>query len=169
MEKLDARLLIVDDDRDVLLAAKLFLKQHIKIVHAEEKPENIQKAISTIQSRSQGLLNFVEIYRNLTRIPKPSFKYFPVSEAFERSGQLLKPKMDELNIKYSSEVFPPDLMITADPDLVDQVVINMILNAIHAVKETGNPEISILATLNNNSRVIVDFKDTIRSHICKVN
>ncbi len=41
MEKLDAKLLIVDDDRDVLLAAKLFLKQHIKIVHAEEKPENI--------------------------------------------------------------------------------------------------------------------------------
>ncbi|MBE9492282.1 MAG: HAMP domain-containing histidine kinase [Bacteroidetes bacterium] len=125
----------------------------------DDDAENIQKAISTIQSRSQGLLNFVEIYRNLTRIPKPSFKYFPVSEAFERSGQLLKPKMDELNIKYSSEVFPPDLMITADPDLVDQVVINLILNAIHAVKETGNPEISILATLNNNSRVIVDFKD----------
>lgn len=41
MEKLDARLLIVDDDRDVLLAAKLFLKQHIKIVHAEENPESI--------------------------------------------------------------------------------------------------------------------------------
>jgi len=41
MEKLEAKLLIVDDDRDVLLAAKLFLKQHIKIVHTEENPESI--------------------------------------------------------------------------------------------------------------------------------
>lgn len=41
MEKLDARILIVDDDEDVLLAAKLFLKQHIQIVHTEKNPENI--------------------------------------------------------------------------------------------------------------------------------
>ncbi|MCP4551395.1 MAG: sigma-54-dependent Fis family transcriptional regulator [Bacteroidetes bacterium] len=41
MEKLNARILIVDDDQDVLLAAKLFLKQHITIVHTETNPENI--------------------------------------------------------------------------------------------------------------------------------
>jgi len=41
MEKAEAKILIVDDDQDVLLAAKLFLKQHIKIVHTEKNPENI--------------------------------------------------------------------------------------------------------------------------------
>lgn len=41
MDKLDAKILIVDDDQDVLLAAKLFLKQHINIVHTETNPENI--------------------------------------------------------------------------------------------------------------------------------
>ncbi len=41
MDKLDAKILIVDDDTDVLLAAKLFLKQHIRIVHTEKNPENI--------------------------------------------------------------------------------------------------------------------------------
>lgn len=41
MEKLGAKILIVDDDRDILLAAKLFLKQHISIVHTETNPENI--------------------------------------------------------------------------------------------------------------------------------
>lgn len=40
-EKIAARILIVDDDKDVLLAARLFLKQHIEIVHTEEKPDNI--------------------------------------------------------------------------------------------------------------------------------
>lgn len=41
MDKAEAKILIVDDDQDVLLAAKLFLKQHIKIVHTEKEPENI--------------------------------------------------------------------------------------------------------------------------------
>ena len=41
MSKLEAKVLIIDDDKDVLLAAKLFLKQHFNIVHTEENPENI--------------------------------------------------------------------------------------------------------------------------------
>jgi len=41
MSKMEAKILIIDDDRDVLLAAKLFLKQHFSIVHTEENPENI--------------------------------------------------------------------------------------------------------------------------------
>jgi len=41
MEKIEARILIVDDDQDVLLAAKLFLKQHFTVVHTEKNPENI--------------------------------------------------------------------------------------------------------------------------------
>lgn len=38
---MEAKVLIIDDDRDVLLAAKLFLKQHFSVVHTEENPENI--------------------------------------------------------------------------------------------------------------------------------
>ncbi len=41
MEKINAKILIVDDDQDVLLAARLFLKQHLQVVHTEENPENI--------------------------------------------------------------------------------------------------------------------------------
>ena len=121
--------------------------------------EAVQGAINTIQKRSQGLLNFVEVYRNLTRIPKPNFRYFKVQEVFERSQHLLKPKMFELGISCSSKVFPPDMMITADPDLVDQVIINMILNAMDAVTGIENPEISILATMNTNNRIVIDIKD----------
>jgi nitrogen fixation/metabolism regulation signal transduction histidine kinase len=125
----------------------------------EEDVESIEGAISTIQSRSQGLLNFVETYRNLTRIPKPSFKYFRVSELFEKAEQLLKPKMDQMGIDCHSRVFPPDLMLTADPDLIDQVVINLMINAMDAVKDVDGPRLSILATLNSNNRVVIDFKD----------
>ena len=41
MSKIKARLLVVDDDPDILLAAKMFLRQHIEIVHTEKNPQNI--------------------------------------------------------------------------------------------------------------------------------
>ncbi|MDZ7742368.1 MAG: ATP-binding protein [Bacteroidota bacterium] len=125
----------------------------------EDDLEIVSTAMKTIKSRSQGLLNFVEIYRNLTRIPKPNFRYFEVKEIFERSRELLKPKIDKFNIECNSRVFPEDLKITADPDLVDQVIINLLLNAIDALKEKENARISILATRNSNNRVVIDIKD----------
>ena len=143
------REMLLDEDKDELLLKAL----------DKEDLEGVQGAIDTIQKRSQGLLNFVEVYRNLTRIPKPNFRYFKVLEIFERSQQLLKPRMKELGISCSNKVFPPDLMVTADPDLIDQVMINIILNAMDAVKGKDNAEISILTTVNNNNRVVIDIKD----------
>lgn len=125
----------------------------------EEDIESLDSAITTIQNRSQGLLHFVEIYRNLTRIPKPNFRYFRIQEIFDRCSLLLKPKIDQHGILCSVRVFPPDLMITADPDLIEQVVINLIINAIDAVNEVVNPKIDILATINSSNRVIIDFQD----------
>jgi signal transduction histidine kinase len=121
--------------------------------------ENIQLALTTIQSRSQGLLNFVETYRNLTRIPRPNFRYFAVKELFERTHTLLRPKMEKYGIECVPRVFPEELMITADPDLIEQVFINMLLNAIDAVKEKPQPQIKVTASPNNNGRVSIDFSD----------
>ncbi|MHC1776813.1 MAG: PAS domain-containing sensor histidine kinase [Lentimicrobium sp.] len=125
----------------------------------EDDVDNIQQALSTISSRSQGLLTFVETYRNLTRIPRPNFRYFPVKELFDRAHSLLKPKMDKFGIQCNARVFPEDLMITADPDLIDQVVINLLLNAIDAVRDSIQPVISVTASFNTNGRISIDFAD----------
>jgi two-component system, NtrC family, nitrogen regulation sensor histidine kinase NtrY len=125
----------------------------------EDDLESVQQALSTISSRSQGLLTFVETYRNLTRIPRPNFRYFPVKEIFDRAHSLLRPKMDKFGIQCNARVFPEDLMLTADPDLIDQVVINLLLNAIDAVKDTLQPVISVTASFNTNGRMSIDFAD----------
>jgi len=46
MSKIEARILIVDDDQDVLLAAKLFLKQHFTIVHTEREPDKLPNLLA---------------------------------------------------------------------------------------------------------------------------
>jgi nitrogen fixation/metabolism regulation signal transduction histidine kinase len=125
----------------------------------DDELENIENALQTIRRRSEGLLNFVDIYRNLTRIPQPNFRYFPVKEAFDRAELLLKQRIENLNIKCECKVYPEDLKLTADPDLIDQVLINLILNAIDAVKSTDVPEVSLVAYNNQNNRTIIEVAD----------
>jgi len=125
----------------------------------EEDTESIESALLTIKNRSEGLLNFVDIYRNLTRIPQPNFRYFPISEAFERAEHLMRHKIENIGIKCNCSVYPADLKLTADPDLIDQVIINLILNAIDAVSKIEEPEISLTAYINQNNRIIMEVVD----------
>lgn len=134
-------------------------KKYLSEEEAEDL-ENITSAISTIERRSKGLLNFVELYRNLTRIPKPHFRYFPVADLFQRTLELMEPKFEKLDIQVSTKIFPGDLKLLADPDLVDQVLINLLLNAIDAVKETQIREISLTASVNLNNRTLIEVTDT---------
>ncbi len=126
-----------------------------------EDVDTVKQAIATIGNRSKGLLNFVEIYRNLTRIPKPNFRHFYVSELFDRAVELMATKFDENNIETTIKIFPQDLKILADPDLIDQVIINLLLNAIDAVshKDVINPKITIVASVNLNNRTIIEVAD----------
>lgn len=128
-----------------------------------EDMDNVRQAISTIGNRSKGLLNFVELYRNLTRIPKPNFRHFYVQDMFDRVLELLAPKIDNYNIVTTVKIFPKDLKILADPDLIDQVLINLLLNAIDAVSEEykGNskPKITIVASVNLNNRTTIEIAD----------
>ncbi|HOI87494.1 MAG TPA: ATP-binding protein [Lentimicrobium sp.] len=134
--------------------------ENVSLNHLDDEDAgNISQALKTISNRSQGLLNFVETYRNLTRIPRPNFRYFAVKEMFERAHSLLKPKMDHFQIECTPRIFPAELMVTADPDLIDQVIINLMLNAIDAVKEKDNPKISVTAAINSNGRVSIEFAD----------
>lgn len=120
--------------------------------------ESISSALSTIGRRSQGLLNFVEIYRNLTRIPKPNFRYFRISDMLANIRQLLQPKTDPLGIRCNCVIQPPDLMVTADPDLLEQVIINLLLNALDAVNGRENPVI-VLHASEVGGKVKIEVRD----------
>lgn len=145
--------------RDILLEEEEDDKE-IRLRQLDEDDiENINEALVTIRNRSQGLLTFVENYRNLTRIPRPNFRYFAVKELFDRAHVLLKPKMEKYGIVCTPRMFPDDLMITADPDLIDQVFINLLLNAIDAVKDVENPQIEVVASINAGDRITIDFAD----------
>ncbi|MFA8300069.1 MAG: PAS domain-containing sensor histidine kinase [Hyphomicrobiales bacterium] len=121
--------------------------------------ETIDLAMQTIENRSEGLLNFVNVYRNLTRIPKPNFRYFRVKDLFTDIESLYSNVFSEKGIKFIARCFPDDLMLTADPDLLQQALINLVKNAMEAIGSQENPTINITASINMDNRIIIEVKD----------
>jgi nitrogen fixation/metabolism regulation signal transduction histidine kinase len=124
-----------------------------------ESISDMRGAIQTIQKRSEGLLHFVDAYRALTRIPRPNFKIFPVKELFDQAQQLMRTHVAERNIDFRMKVDPESLELTADPELIEQVLINLLLNAIHALDNRSDGRIELNASLDERGRVIIQVVD----------
>ncbi|MCP4724871.1 MAG: HAMP domain-containing histidine kinase [bacterium] len=124
-----------------------------------ETLKDIEVALETIYKRSQGLLQFVNAYRNLTKIPPPNFQIVQIKDLFNRIGNLLEPQLKEKGVRFEQIVEPPGLEVTADPDQVEQILINLIVNAEQALSEVSNPEISIEALINERSRIEIKVID----------
>lgn len=116
--------------------------------------ENIHDSLNIIERRSQGLLNFVDIYRNLTRIPKPNFRHFLVQDLLNTVIELHRQKISKSQINCMVKVVPENLMLLADPDLIEQVLINLFINAMHATADIENPKILFLAEELNGKTLI---------------
>ena len=129
-----------------------------KHVHSESMVD-IHNALQTIQSRSKGLLNFVDAYRNLTRIPKPNFQIFSIADLFKQIQMLMGPQMESKQIDFSQTVRPSSLELTADQELIEQILINLVLNAIQAMNGNPEPQISLSAKLDERGRILIQVMD----------
>ena len=109
----------------------------------EEQIANALKGLQAIHKRSKGLSRFVESYKSLTKIPEPVIGSVHVKELFEHILILLKREIESDDIQIVSRVKPPDLEINADEKLMEQVLINLIKNAIEAGKDEENFKIEL--------------------------
>jgi two-component system nitrogen regulation sensor histidine kinase NtrY len=124
-----------------------------------ESLTDIHDAAQTIQKRSQGLLHFVDAYRNLTLIQKPNFQLFPVKELFSRVEKLMQANIKEKSIRLRINVDPKTLELTADPELIEQVLINLLLNALQSVEGKRKAKIDLMAHLDGRGRILIQVKD----------
>jgi len=124
-----------------------------------ESWNDIELALRTIAKRSQGLLHFVDGFRNLTRIPKPKFIFFPARDLFSRVTQLLQLPLAESGAKFESSLRPENLELLADPDLLEQVLINLLLNAADAVRGRENARVELSAYIDERGRPVIQVRD----------
>jgi signal transduction histidine kinase len=126
---------------------------------SREDLEDLHLAIKTILKRSEGLVRFVTDFRSLTHIPKTKFAEVAISDLFEHIELLMKHELDENQIDYKRSIIPPDLKIKIDQELIEQVLINLIKNAIQALREEPEKNIELSAFLKDNKHIIVSVKD----------
>jgi nitrogen fixation/metabolism regulation signal transduction histidine kinase len=124
-----------------------------------EEIEEVAEALKTIHRRSQGLMSFVDSYRNMTLIPKPNLRLLSLSGFFRRVEQLMNPKLTGSGILFRWSVEPESLELTADPNLMEQVLINLLLNAIDAVTGREDPRVTLLAFLSPDGKITITIED----------
>ena len=124
-----------------------------------EIKEDIELGIDTIKKRSEGLLKFTETYRSLNKITKANLTKIYVSELLENLNRLMLPTIQQKNIHAEIILKDPLLTINADAGLIEQVLINLMLNAIDAVKTKNNPIIQLSAYIDSDNKTVIKLAD----------
>ncbi len=121
--------------------------------------EDVALGVEVIYKRSQGLLKFAETYRNLSKISDPVLDTVSVKELFQTISQLMQTDLHKKNIELKVSIVPPHLALQADVRLIEQVLINLVLNAAEAVKNREKPVIRLIGRISESNRPILEVTD----------
>ena len=120
-----------------------------------EDVHDINMAASTIKKRSEGLLEFVKDYRTISNVPIPILTSINVKEFLTSIELLMMPSIVEANVKLKILPIPANAKINADSKLIEQVLINLINNSVHALKGRDEPIIKVSCIVESEKTVIV--------------
>jgi nitrogen fixation/metabolism regulation signal transduction histidine kinase len=126
---------------------------------AEAAVRDAKDAVDTIAQRGTGLVHFVESYRRLTHLPKPTLRSFSVAELFSHIRQLMARELQTRSIELSQSVDREVAQLTGDSELIEQAVINLVKNAIDAVSDAASPEIGMSAYIDPAGRPTIAVAD----------
>lgn len=140
------------------------LKNRLKSPEIANSPvssqlEDLELGIDTIKKRSEGLLKFTESYRNLNKITKLDLEKVLVCDLFENLNNLMLPSLEKKNIELDIILRDLSLAIEVDINLIEQVLINLLVNAIEAVKDQKEPVITLSAETTANNKIILKIAD----------
>jgi two-component system, NtrC family, nitrogen regulation sensor histidine kinase NtrY len=123
-----------------------------------DNAEDIYSSIETINSRSKGLLKFVNSYREYAKPVELHVQDTDAVELVTRVVNLLLPEIEKSGVRLEVIKKTPAVMVRTDIVLMEQVVINLIKNALEAVSEIpdGKITVSIEKTSSSAARISVD-------------
>lgn len=122
--------------------------------------DKLDKGLSTIKNRGEGMMDFVRKYRNLAILPLPQITEISVKELMNELCILFEESFEQAEIKFKCTIKPANLILKADREQIEQVLINLIKNSIWAVKGSEEKKISIKAFMTMNSRIQIEVKDS---------
>jgi two-component system, NtrC family, nitrogen regulation sensor histidine kinase NtrY len=117
-------------------------------------------ATETVARRAEGILRFVQSYREFAQAPdvhRRSFKAKPWGEEIMR---LALASIGEGQLETRLEVEPATMNLTADPELLAQAVLNLLRNAMRAVADVNDPLVVLRIARDHHGRFHIEVRDS---------
>jgi len=124
-----------------------------------EEVEEIRSGLDTIQRRASGLSVFLDAYSNLYRTPEFHPEPTEIGGLLRRTAQLFKEEAEKQDTVIKVQCDPETLVVPMDARMIEQVLINLVKNAMEAVKGMKSGTIS-LSALSKAGEVILTVEDT---------
>jgi signal transduction histidine kinase len=119
----------------------------------------LQESIEIIHSRCQGLVNFIAAYRGLNQTPRSEFTSVDVSEFFRHIALLLQDKIDDQGIALVIRDANPNVFLLVDESSLEQIIINLIYNAMDSLEGVQDPTISLECHVSAKDKVALQVHD----------
>lgn len=144
-------------------AIKNYLKDDTELKDKQEISNELISDIvenaEIIECRGKGLLEFINNYRTISKLPKPKFEEIDLIAFLQQIVHLFNKEISEKKVEISVHVNPESLSIIADKGMIEQVIINLIKNSIESLTNTTNPKIRIRATVNIYDQITIRVID----------
>ena len=124
-----------------------------------EELEDLRDAVGTVARRSDSLTQFVDSYRQISRLAPAEKKRVQLAELFLDVSALATAEWPDAQIEFTHTVSPPELDVYMDRDLIEPVLLNLLRNAWQSTQLVEAPAISLSARLNRRSNVVIDVAD----------
>ena len=116
-------------------------------------------SLNTIQKRSESLLTFVENYRRLTRVPKPVMQQVQLKPWLASIENLMREELIRESISLAIDLEDENQVLNLDPTLIEQVLINLVRNSIHALEGRLDKRIEI-KSYQDESATVIEVSDS---------
>ncbi|WP_373059932.1 PAS domain-containing sensor histidine kinase [Zunongwangia sp. H14] len=138
---------------------KMQVRQHLNDSSNLIEFEDLDAGLSSIGKRSEGLMKFAKTYRSLNKITSLSKEKIEIQVLFKDIEQLMKPSVDKAAVKLHFEIEDKRMEVEADSYLLEQVLINLILNAIEACEEVPGAEVKVHARRKTDGKISIAIID----------
>lgn len=125
----------------------------------DEDLEDLRDAVTTVARRSDSLTQFVDSYRQISRLAPPEKKRVRLSDLFASVTQLLIAEIADSKVHLSTDVMPAELDVYADRDLLEPVLLNLLRNAWQSTSDIDEPAIQLVGRLNRRSNIVIEVID----------
>jgi len=137
------------------------MKKNVHHDRTGSAPSDFNESIASlniIEERSRGIIHFISQYKKLTKLPPLVLEELPLSDLFNRIYYIFKEQIEASDINFSTTIQHTGPLL-ADTHMIEQVLINLVKNAIEATATAAQPTIELFTFQDTRNRIHIEVRD----------